>query len=278
MKKQILGLMLICFLSLNCSLFAKDADKEKTVDTDKVVNHIKSNLKNLKTFSATALQRSVVRDMEMQVNAKVYYKMPHNLRAEISMSNGEYQIKHRVVFDGATMWEIELSEEDEVVNAVKSEIDGNTPEGQSMLSQFSQLDQFNQLLIQYDVVSAKEKKMDSRLVYILELKLKEEEKKVFEQMANATENPEASKIIPEKILFYWDKNEKYAIKVETFNPDQEAIGWVDYTDVKVNSTLKDELFTYVPTEDVNVIDITTIEAQAQLLLEDSPEEETDSDK
>lgn len=247
-------------LLFTCVYFlANTAAQEKTLDAEKIVTAIKESRKNVEDFFATIIQQNNMGRMNMELSGPVYFKNPNKFRLEFDIigMDGGYNMKSLAVFNGSIVWQAQISPKGKVLNVIKSELDENTPMGKGMNRQMriDPWSQFEQVNEEYDITSIKEEKIDNRQVYVLQMQIKEKAKNEMTRMMEAYGNTEQINFVPEKVVFYWDKEGGYGQKFEVFNTQGVLVSGVVYKDVRINSGLKEELFQYAPPEGVNVIDM-----------------------
>ncbi|MFH2137411.1 MAG: redoxin domain-containing protein [Candidatus Omnitrophota bacterium] len=254
--KNILVIGLICFFSISSGVFAQTAPKEKILDTDETILSVKSGLERVNTFSALLEQYNLLQDPKAKARVQMHYKIPDKFRMEVtlSMSEDDPIMKQTMLYDGKLLWQLENAPDGKVINAMKSDVSKETPDNAPLTKQFSLIDQFNAMLEQYDVTAAKESVLESRPVAVLHMQLKETQKAMISAKLNTDKNPAALKMIPEKMLLYWDIDKKYTSKMEIFNPDGEMITLINYQNVQINPKLDEKIFSYIPSEGVNVMD------------------------
>jgi len=259
MRKKILSLILSCSFILSLlqikTLYAKQADSEFAT----AVAQIRSAYEGMEDFAATVVQDNIISGRQVKVSGRTYYKKPYKFRAEVQVSGmGQDGVKNLAVFDGELFWQQQSSLDDKILNVMKSEIDKYSLQGKEILEQFSPKDYFESIMNRYNIESLNQAEEGGTSLYILDMRLKKEISDNMEQMAKISKANTSRQMIPYQMLFYWDKENGYCRKMEVFNGEKALISSVEYRDAKVNSNLKDNLFSYQVPKGANVMDMTAI--------------------
>ncbi|MBU4305664.1 MAG: redoxin domain-containing protein [Candidatus Omnitrophica bacterium] len=253
MRRQIRSIIGIGCLAFAAFFAAQSAAAEAVLDTQAVLAEINKQYDSVTDFTAQFSQDTFMQDSAVHIEGTIYYKAPGRFRGEFDVKTAGYAARNTTVYDGSTLWQEERSADGQDVNVAKSAVDASSPQGQIMLQQFNPRSQLQYILEQYDILGVKEENIAGRPVRILEMALNPETKERMLQLVTA--HGEDTSRIPEKLVFYWDKQGGFCAKIDTLSKKNEVLSNIVYRSVKVNSGLADERFSYTPAEGTEVMDM-----------------------
>ena len=265
MKIKNFLLMVICFFLLTVSV---SAQPEQKLDQDKVIDIIQKQLSKIDSLYTVLVHKNFLEGPQVESIIKMFFRKPDKFRNEITIKSdqGEFNKKDTFICDGKLLWHLNMFADGNIVEkAIKRRVEENSDQAEEIKRSINPLEIFKQILNQYEIVGVSKEVESGKNIYVLDLEITVEYRYMLEKMLNVEQNQDALNILPEKMKYYWDIDNAYILRTQSFNNEEKMIDEVEHIEVAINSEIEDDLFLYIPSEGVKVRDMsdTSIIAQGE---------------
>jgi len=279
MRRIMLILVAVVLLS-SVSFAAETTDKELT--PEKILEFVKKERADVKSLTATMSMITYVMNNETATKGKIFLKGEDNFRLEgkISAMGGIMNYDTLMISDGKIFWQVMIAPDGKPRQVMKfsAEMFKDMPGAEGLGGLFSQqtgsdpFETAEKTSESFDLKYTGKRELNGEEVYIIEGTIKEETASRLEKIFAMTgAKPEDS--VPAALKMQISTSTGVPLKIEQKTKSGKPYMNIEYSEIKFNTGLKDELFTYTPPEGVNVMDLSKIMADAGKMRELSTEEE-----
>ncbi|MBU1086093.1 MAG: redoxin domain-containing protein [Candidatus Omnitrophica bacterium] len=247
-------------LIITAVIFCQSSYSSQDIDPQSIVSQIKQSYEKLSDVKVRVIEQNRSQDAQVDAQGILQFKSPDKIKIdfEIISNSGKYRVKNLLAYSDNILWQEQLNLDTQKISVFKSELANDSVQAREILSQFNPKQQFDDFIQLYNVIEVRLLNDEEAGIYVLDMEIKPEEREQMIQMLKAQGQPQAELMIPEKAAYYWDWNKEFVVKIETESKNQEVKTLIEYSDILLNSGIKDKVFTYAPAPGIEVIDMTRI--------------------
>ncbi|MBU1043424.1 MAG: redoxin domain-containing protein [Candidatus Omnitrophica bacterium] len=242
------------------SIFCQWGYASQDIDPQAIVSQIKQSYEKLADVKVRIIEQNRSQDAQVDAQGILQFKSPDKIKVdlEIVANSGKYRAKNILVYSNGILWQEQLNQDTQKISVFKSELANDSVQAREISSEFNPKQQFAYFIQMYDVIDVRLLNDEDASIYVLDMEIKPEERNQMIQMLKAQGQAQAELMVPEKASFYWDWNKEFVVKIETQSKNQDFKTLIEYSDISLNSGIKDKVFTYTPAPGIEVIDMTKI--------------------
>lgn len=254
------AIQVIALLIIGCNMSIGLCYSALEIDPQVVIAQIQQSYETLEDVKTYINQQSRSQDVQMNAQGLLHFKAPDKIKLdfEITAAHGKYRAKNLLVYDGKILWQELLNLDNKKISVLKSEMENSSVQAQEILKEFDPKQQFKDFIDNYNVINVSSRDEAGKRLYILDMEIKPSAKDRMIQLLKAKGQHQSNDMIPEKVMFYWDKDKQFASKIESYSNNQKFKMQVEYSKTEINSGINDELFLYAPPDEAEVIDMSSI--------------------
>lgn len=219
---------------------------------DEVLEFTAQKMAACKAWSADYRQSMEMMGAKMNMNGTLQFKQPGLMRMGLDMLMMG-MTNHMLMVQGGdkVMWqEMNMMGQKQIMKMDMTKIPTNSPMASNTMAASNPQEQVKRFREIYDYTLAGEDSVNGQPVFILEGVLKKDAKFGSDKQAEAMKAMGKTRVCI-------GKNDGFTYKWEQFDKDNKNIVMsMEFTNIKLNPELADDLFKYTPAEGAKVVDMT----------------------